>query len=36
MDVLIKALRNEATMEQIWFALVYEAEDVMGLKRVVK
>lgn len=34
MDVLIKALHNEATMEQIWFALEYEAVDEMGLKRV--
>ena len=34
MDVLIAALNNEATFEQIWFALEYEAEDVMGLKRV--
>lgn len=34
MDILIAALTNEATMEQIWFALEYEAEDVMGLNRV--
>ena len=34
MDVLITALHNEATMDQIWFALEYEAEDVMGLTRI--
>ena len=33
MDVLIAALANEATMEQIWLALEYEAEE-MGLKRI--
>ena len=34
MDVLIAALSNEATMEQIWLALEYEAKDEMGLTRI--
>jgi hypothetical protein len=34
MDVLIAALNNETTFEQIWYALEYEAEDEMGLTRI--
>lgn len=33
MDVLIAALYNEATMEQIWVSLDYEANE-MGLNRI--
>ena len=32
MDVLIAALSNEATMEQIWYALEYEAEDLTRIE----
>ena len=28
MDVLIAALQNEATMERIWFAIEFHAEDL--------
>tara|TARA_B100000927_G_scaffold237855_1_gene198733 strand:+ start:2510 stop:2728 length:219 start_codon:yes stop_codon:yes gene_type:complete len=33
MKVLIQALDNEATMEQIWFAIDFHAED-NGLKKI--
>jgi hypothetical protein len=33
MEVLIKALTNEATMDQIWFAIDFHAED-NGLKKI--
>jgi len=34
LDVLHDALTNEATMEQIWFAIDFHAED-RGIKKVV-
>ena len=34
LDILHDALTNEATMEQIWFAIDFHAED-RGIKKVV-
>jgi hypothetical protein len=35
-DVLSGALQNDATMEQIWFAIDYHAKEDLGLNKLEK